>query len=403
MPRHFHFLLSTPMSSAVPPEIWLEILKHAQREELRAFALASRASCNLARVSLFSAVTFSPYAVLRTANSNNRAQTLLPTELKKRKAKLAFLLSPAIAPLVISLRIRPCWLYITSPTEVNESEKPLVLYLRLLRKLPGFSALRTLRLENVWIGAPVQSKLHLLVGLRQIFADRCRVSADAVEDGQVASTLRKLEILEHSVTPWLPFMRASVETLSELRLTGCRISAFKTRIPRFTRVVHVALEFELSNIGSDVTVLRQFPQLQTLEVRGFREWPEGKVRKRCKLMPALPHLRHIITSVQPSVLHLFLPESNAISLTILFCDNGPLLVDALAEARVQFPKITTLSLDFDGLDLYDLHRILLFFPRLTDLAIRRDSPMGEEPDSAHEGEEDPWGFVSSLPHFYSWF
>ncbi|KAJ7200813.1 hypothetical protein GGX14DRAFT_466169, partial [Mycena pura] len=355
--------------NSVPPEIWLEVFKHAPNKALLSLSLTSQSFRHLSRPLLFSHFHFHPYAI------GPGDGILLPSSLKVENAKerLDFWCSEQIAPLVRSCNISPWTRSLHSKQTFSGTETPHILLARFFDHLQCFTGLQQLSAYQIHFTGSAIAKLSTMArdSLRHLRVQLCEVDdGEGLQSATSASALSVFTFYDKvrradrdELKAWIHLLHPS--HLRELHLTcNLRFLAFNPPfIPTFPCVTKLSIEFDFSIMDSNIAFLSRFPNVEHLAVTGWGE----PINTSGSHPPCLAALRELSSLSCPPILLPVVPGSPLTSLTVSNC-NAAAFTEQLR--RMQVPRtITYLAVDFDSLEAVALGMILLFFPQLADLTI----------------------------------
>ncbi|KAF7329369.1 hypothetical protein MKEN_00198400 [Mycena kentingensis (nom. inval.)] len=363
----------------IPPEIWLEVVEELPREDLGSFGLVDRAFSRVARPSLFRYFRFTPFDVVD-------GEATLPAEavVQKRRNRLQFWLSPAVAPLVRECYLHPLerWQASDSDVAVRSVGDPLMLVYDFAR---DFHRLTNLHILNVAQSCAIQ-----------LLVDQIAV-ATTLRDFRISDTYKLVTPLPSAVihpSPNLRIQKATFESdltredgirawaavLDPVHLQSIKLrcgfrawSENPSSVPVFPGVKRLDIRLPWIRFQNLRDILPKFPGVERFTIRGTVENDESAQLKilsdlAAGCRPFIAALRRLETSEE--FLQTLLPL--ATNLTYLDIDpisdcSGEEILDYLPNDKM--PSVTYLQLRLERLDATELQRILERFPGTQELRL----------------------------------
>ncbi|KAJ7132650.1 hypothetical protein C8R46DRAFT_1140473 [Mycena filopes] len=350
----------------VPNELWLEVFANLSRDTLKDISLTYRAFCRISRPLIFTHFDFHPYCIA----SND--VLLLPEQEHVDAAleRLNFWLSNEIAPYVRSCTITPwrplgpilaTWRWDKNPT-------PHVLLEAFFADLASFVGVQQIQAHGVYFTQTAIANLCRLPALTTLRIERFAAPEnDTVDLPSATLGVSKFTVSgamsdAGGLAHWIPLLRP--DSLRELN-AQCSFRLFGPHIetgtlPVFPLVHTFSMTLDFTAMSRRLAVLAKFPNVQTLTLVGVGHLSEAP--QDTGLLPALREY-----TGPPESLVVFLARPTLTRLTIPFCPP-----DALMQRLSDAPRvlnITSLDVEFGGLDTEQLDALFARLPHLKDLRL----------------------------------
>ncbi|KAF7297035.1 hypothetical protein MIND_00936000 [Mycena indigotica] len=384
------------MAQYLPNELFDEILKHIPASGHQLMALTSRRLCGLTRPFLFAELQFIPYHYGRDPADNREIVQLHSLEnTKEYEARLAFVTSEDIAPLVRSVQIdvverkahvRP-W---NEPPEPRGEGVNALLHL-LLSNLERFQALTSFRAEFTFL--PMETVAFLdrricrshrpLVGLHLIHCDYLDESTTIAANTIIKPhslrltdlTIRPAKTRPNDSRTWLHLL--DPDTLRCLYISDAWLERGKT-LPVFPHVHSLTLKRVPSHedvIPHLQAAITSFPNLEILRVDYFTGGLSPVLLIQTNAA-AFPYLREFTGSAENAVT--FLAYTQVTCLQLLDLDEPVSQVSSLAKIAGGMPasvKSLKVGILTRSSSVKTLRKLLLLLPNLTRLSLRIKTSM----------------------------
>ncbi|KAF8143878.1 hypothetical protein K438DRAFT_1875094 [Mycena galopus ATCC 62051] len=384
-----------PASARVPSEVWVEILDGIPEDETKSIQNLSLTCWTLrhvARPRLFSVLHFITYAL-----SHGGVRLCSPEEVQRRLARLDFLTSPEIAPLVRYLNITSWTGWSMKPSEdpgspealqaLRESIKhvidgddpwsfpdnPYILFDALFQRLGLFTGLEGIRADSLRF---TQASVDILCRLPKL-SELCIWWCGVAPGQSIRPTPRVLHVsrftLMHNHSPemlndhWLPLLHPDHLRVLWLDLSDTAPCPYPfvpsisgSTFPSFPHVHKLIATTDLCYDEENWTVMSKFPA-----VRVFKLLDKAPDVGSAQISAVFPRLSEY--SGPPQALPVFRPARGLTRLDIARCHP-----DALIPRIEHMNNITSLCVTFKNINTSEFNKLMSLLPKLTELFIRVD-------------------------------